>query len=59
MGKHSRPNQNKTLGDYGSPYYPVQLNTTWRQPNISFVYETSPTFRWLKKEKEEEKIAIC
>ena len=27
-------------------YSPVQLNTTWRQPDVSFVYETSPTFRF-------------
>jgi hypothetical protein len=33
-------------------YSPVQLNTTWRQPDVSFVYETSPTFRWLEIEIE-------
>jgi hypothetical protein len=29
--------------------FPVQLYTTWRHPGLSFVYETSPTFRRLKR----------
>jgi hypothetical protein len=37
-------------------YSPIQLNPTWRQPDVSFFYETSPTFRWLK---EKETISIC
>jgi hypothetical protein len=28
-------------------YFTVQLYTTWRHPGLSFVYETSLTFRWL------------
>jgi hypothetical protein len=39
-------------------YSPAQLNTTWRQPDISFVYETSPTFRWWRRRRR-RKIAIC
>jgi hypothetical protein len=34
--------------------FTVQLYTTQRQPSLSFVYETSRTIRWLKKEKEKK-----
>jgi hypothetical protein len=30
-------------------YFTVLLYTTWRHPCLSFVYQTSLTFRWLKR----------
>ena len=35
-------------------YFTVQLYTTWCQPGLSFVNETSHTIRLLKEKKEEE-----
>jgi hypothetical protein len=38
----------------------IKLYTTWRHPGISFVYETSLTFRWLEDlEEEEEEMENC
>ena len=32
---------------YMQHYFTVQLYTTWHHPGLSFVHETSLTFRWL------------